>query len=190
MLKAALLFLAALCSLTCNAAPSIQGTATLKFSITIPAFIFLRVGSGGAPVYGTNSTINKLTFNVPVAQIGSGTPIAPTGGDLNGGTTVTAQAHSTVGSIQVTSNVSSTSGLSSAQGNTIPWSQIGVTFSAAAGPLGNTNFPTSTTVQNGWSITFKNTDWADGTWTFSYKNQSVVPPGTYSGRVTYTALAL
>jgi hypothetical protein len=186
--------LAAAVPLTCGA-PPITTIATLAFSVTIPGFIFLRVGSGGAPNYGTNSTIDSLVFNVPVGQVGSGTPIdaRASDGDLGNGT-VTAQAHCTVGSMQVRSNV--TGALSNGNGDTIPWSQIGVTYSTSVGSLGNANFPTNSYVQDGWSISFADTVWRDGTWTFRYLNQAIVPPGTYggtvakNGRITYTATAL
>lgn len=181
--------------MNCKAAPPVTATASLTFSVTVPAFVFLRVGTGGAPVYGTSSTIDSLVFNVPATAIGSGAAVAARASDGDGGNgTLTAQAHCTVGSMQVSSSVSGP--LTNAQGNTIPWSQIAVTFSQSAGSLGNANFPTSATVQNGWSVNFANTVWADGKWTFSYLNQAVVRPGTYggtvarNGRITYTATAL
>lgn len=180
--------------LGCRAAP-ITTIATLTLSVTIPGFIFLRVGSGGATTYGTSSAIDSLVFNVPLVQVGSGTPIAarPSDGDLGNGT-LTAQAHCTLGSMQVRSNV--TGALSNGKGDTIPWSQIGVTYSAGVGSLGNANFPTSSYVIDGWSMSVANTVWLDGTWTFRYLNQAIVPPGTYggtvakNGRITYTATAL
>jgi hypothetical protein len=178
-----------------RAAAPITATATLSFSVAIPGFIFLRIGSGGAPTYGTNATIDRLVFNVPAAQIGSGisVPAQPSDGDLGNGT-VTAQAHCTVGTMQVRSNV--TGSLTNDRGDTIPWSQIGVTYTTPVGSLGNANFPTNAYVLNGWSTSFSNTVWRDGTWTFRYLNQAIVPPGTYggtvtkNGRITYTATAL
>lgn len=193
MLRPLLMLVAVVCPLGCHAA--VATSATLKFSISIPSFIFLRVGSGGAPPHGTNSSVNNLVFNVPAGQVGSGASVAArsSDGDLGNGT-VTAQAHSSMGSMQVRSNVSGS--LSNGQGGFIPWSQIEVTFSTAAGPLGNANFPSNPYVLDGWSTTFANTVWRDGTWTFRYLNQAVVPPGTYggsvskNGRITYTATAL
>ena len=194
MVKPVWVLLAITAPLASHAAPIIA-TATLTFSVTVPGFIFLRVGSGGAPVYGTSATIDSLVFEVPFDRVGSGTSVAAraSDGDLGNGT-VTAQAHSTVGSMQVRSNV--TGALSNGKGGTIPWSQIGVTFSTTVGSLGNANFPSNPYVLDGWSINFANTVWRDGTWTFRYLNQAVVPPGTYggtvakNGRITYTATAL
>ena len=64
-----------------------SGTATarLNFSIIIPRFVFLQVGTGTP--FASNAAIDTILFDMSLtpAAVGNGTPQAGTGGDLLGG---------------------------------------------------------------------------------------------------------
>ena len=56
--------------------------------VVIPKVLYLRVGTGSAYLGGllaSNAAVDLVTFAPTVAQLGSGTAIAGTGGDLTGG---------------------------------------------------------------------------------------------------------
>lgn len=177
-----------------------SATAKLDFQIVIPKVLYLRVGTGTDNA--ANTAVDMVTFTVPGANVGDGTAIAGTGGDLTAGA-VTVRAYGN-GGTPITLNSSVTGPLSNgAAGDTIPWSQITVTPAAlAATTAGYTNAAithpafnlaaaggagTATTLTVGTAKTAK----VEGKWTFAYANAAIVPAGTYGtsangGRVTYT----
>lgn len=173
-------------------AGALTATARLDFQITIPKILYVRVGTGTA--MATNPAVDLITFTVPAANIGNGTAVAGTGGDLTNGT-VTAQVIGNNGAITFTSTT--TGPLSDgAAGDTISYGQIATAVatlsSATALPSPALVDATTTSVALTPNIGTKVTN-LDAKWTYTYKNAAVVPQGTYGGvntnggRVTYTA---
>ena len=164
-----------------------SANARLDFQVTIPRVLMLQVGSSG-------TGIDQIDFDMSATpgNVGNGTPVAGTGGDLGAGS-VTAKVLGNNGNVTL---VASASGpLTNAAGDTIPFSEISTTATAGT---------TSTTLaapvlSNGASASVSLTAVAkivkqDAKWTFAYKNTNPVAPGVYggsaaggNGRVTYTA---
>jgi hypothetical protein len=176
-------------------------TARLDFSIVVPQVLFLRVGTSSSN-FATDGTVDSVVFTVPAANVGDGTVIAGTGGDLTGGA-VTVRVYGNGGNISLNSSVSGP--LTNATTDTIPWSQVSVAAAAlAVGTAGYTNAAIthpafSATVGNGTATTLTAVNRvvrAEGRWTYSYLNAAAVPAGTYgatiarNSRVTYTATQL
>jgi hypothetical protein len=169
----------------------LTASANLDFTITIPKFVYLRVGTGVDLADGTK--VDNLVYNVPAASVGNGSAISATsGGDVSTGT-VTARV---IGNNGVIAFSSQTQGpLNNGAGDTISWSEIGVAVAAnttstplshpalADGATTSINLPTTS---SGGKITK-----LDAKWTFTYKNTNPVAAGTYggvntqNGRVTY-----
>jgi hypothetical protein len=176
-----------------TAAPG--ATAHVDFSIVIPKILYLRVGTGSSYTTGaltSNGAIDLITFSPTAAQVGSGTAIPGTGGDLTGGVETAAVVSN---SGNVTLNATATGALSNGAGDTIPFSQITTTAttltSGTALPA-----PTLTNATSGnVLLTAPATKIIvqDAKWTFAYANSAVVPAGTFggintnNGRVVYTA---
>jgi hypothetical protein len=170
-------------------ASPLTGSASLDFTITVPKFVYLRVGTGTA--MANNTSVDNLTFAVPAANVGDGTSISGTGGDLTGGQ-ITARVMGNNGTVALSSTT--LGAMNNGAGDTISWNQINVTVatntSATAlshpslvdGTTTSINLPTTT----GTKVTN-----LDAKWTFAYKNTNVVAAGTYggvntqNGRVTY-----
>jgi hypothetical protein len=156
-------------------AGALTATARVNFSIVIPKVLWLQVGTG--TLLAANPAIDTLTFTVPTGSVGSGTPVAATGGN-SGPSGLVFNLISTGGPVTL-----SAAGAvpTNAASNTIPWSQIAITPSGTA--------PTAP-VPGGASVSvpaaggFVN---ASGAWTYSFLNAGVVPSGTYAATVTYTA---
>src|ERR1700728_4378092 len=73
---------------TGTATNSPGATAHVDFSIVIPKILYLRVGTGSSYTTGALSAhpaVDLITFSPTAAQVGSGTAVAGTGGDLSGG---------------------------------------------------------------------------------------------------------
>ena len=151
-------------------------SARVNINVVIPRFLALRVGTGA--ILTTNTTVDTVSFNVPVADVGNSTPVAGTGGDLTGGQ-VTVALLGNVGNV----NLSATAPVLSNGTETIPWNQISVaTTGGATHPAiggGPASFVATARVVN-----------VSGTWTYSYLNASMPAEGTYSSTITYTALSL
>lgn len=187
-------------------------TARLDFRITIPRFIYLRVGTGNAFGAANNTTINLIDFNIPAASVGTNTAAAPFAangvgaanqGDIGAGT-VTARLVANGWSGTATLTAVANGALTNATGDTIDYTKIGVTTAALAGVTQPLTHPT--TLTNG-TTTFTGVTATTGTkvidrgsqWTFAYANDAVVPEGVYgqttaamaantnNGRVVYTA---
>jgi hypothetical protein len=189
-------------SLLCHAESNVQigagaqtSTAHVDFQITIPKFIFLRVGSGTGTVaggLGTNGTIDLITWSPASGTLGNGVALAGTGGDLGGGVE-TAALVANHGNVTLTS--STLGALGDGVGDTISYAQIRTTASqlttaqvlrAPALVDGGTR---SVNVPAGGSKVVQR----DAQWAYTYRNQTTPPPGSYggvntnNGRVTYTA---
>ncbi len=176
-----------------TAAPG--ATAHVDFSIVIPKILYLRVGTGSSYTTGaltSNNAIDLITFSPTAAQVGSGTAIAGTGGDLTGGVETAAVVSN---SGNVTLNATATGALSNGAGDTIPFSQITTTAttltSGTALPA-----PTLTNATSGnvlLTAPATKVIVQDAKWTFAYANAATVPAGTFggintnNGRVVYTA---
>ncbi|ABM38885.1 hypothetical protein Pnap_3589 [Polaromonas naphthalenivorans CJ2] len=180
--------------------------AHLDFVIVVNPALFLRVSTGAANNAASNGTIDTLTFDVPSANVGDGSEISGTGGDLTAGA-ATIRVYGNSGSLSL--NSTTTGPLTSAAGDTIPWSQISVTASAlprpnntagfTSGAVPHPAFNTAPAGGDGAATTLESVNKVvrvEGRWTYTYLNANSVPAGTYgataarNGRVTYTATQL
>jgi hypothetical protein len=200
--RALLLIVTAAPSLLCHAESNVHAgagaqasTAHVDFQITIPKFIFLRVGTGTGTVtggLGTNGSIDLITWSPASGTVGNGVALAGTGGDLGGGVE-TAVVIANRGNVTLTS--STLGALGDGVGDTISYAQIRTTASqlttaqvlrAPALVDGGTR---SVVVAAGGSKVVQR----DAQWAYTYRNQTAPPPGSYggvntnNGRVTYTA---
>src|SRR5580704_7659066 len=184
----------------CNAESNFQtgttaltATAHVDFQITIPKFLFLRVGTGtgtAAGGYATLATFFFITSAPTAAQVGGGT-LAGTGGDLNTGTE-TAVVVANNGNVTLSSTT--TGPLSDAAGDTISFTKITTTAThnstttTLAPPALADGATTTTTLTAVGKVVQQ-----DAKWAYSYSNNTTPPAGTYggvnvnAGRVTYTA---
>ena len=176
-----------------TAAPG--ATAHVDFSIVIPKILYLRVGTGSkytTGVLSSNAAVDLITFSPTAAQVGNGTAVAGTGGDLTGGVETAAIVSN---SGNVTLNATATGALGNGAGDSIPFSQITTTAttltSATALPAPVLTNATSANVVLTAPATKVIVQ--DAKWTFAYANTAAVPTGTYGGvntnnsRVVYTA---
>lgn len=179
-----------------GAATSSPGaTAHVDFTIVIPKILYLRVGAGssyGTGVLAANPAVDLITFSPTPAQLGNGTALAGTGGDLTGGVETAAIVSN---SGNVTLNATATGALTNATGDTISFAQI----TTAATTLTSATALPAPVLTNSTSANIVLTAPAtkvivqDAKWTYSYANSAVVPTGTYGGvntnnsRVVYTA---
>ena len=187
-----------------NGAGALTATAHVDFQITIPKFLFLRVGTGTGAINAlgiftvgnapaTLGTIDAITWAPGPAQVGTGA-LAGTGGDLNGGVE-TAIVVANNGTVTLTSTTGGALN-DGAAGDTISWSQIKTTATS-----NNTVavLPAPTLLDSGSGSVPVNPNFGtkvvaqDAKWTYSYSNTLVPPAGTYggvgvpNGRVLYTA---
>lgn len=153
----------------------ITASARVDFSVTIPKFVFLQVGTGS--MMADNGTIDVISVSVPAASIGNSTPVAATGGNLTGGA-VTVVVRGNNGNMTLAST--SPADLSNGSGDNIAWTQI------ATAITGGTAHPTINGAAETYTAAGKVVN-AVGTWTYSYLNSITPAPGTYTGQVTYTA---
>jgi hypothetical protein len=191
--------------LVCHAESSVQtgaatattgATAHVDFQITIPKFLYLRVGNGSAYTTGTyaaNPTVDQITWAPTAAQVGTGTAIAGTGGDLTGGVETAAIVSN---SGNVTLNATTSGQLSDGAGDNISFAQI--TTTASSNTTG-TVLPAPVLVDGATSANVVINAPAtkvikqDAKWAFAYANTTTPPAGVYGGvntnnsRVTYTA---
>jgi hypothetical protein len=172
-------------------AGALTANARLDFRITIPKVLFLQVGAGTN--FANNGTINLIDFTVPAANVGDSSVIAATAasGDLGNGT-VTARVIGNNGAVTFTSTT--VGALGNGAGDSISYGQIATaaaantTATVLAHPALADGATTSVTLTPVGKIVNQ-----DARWTYSYRNQNTVPPGTYGGvnannsRVTYTA---
>jgi len=176
-------------------AGALTATAHVDFQITIPKFLFLRVGTGTGSItpavaFANNAAVDLIAWAPTAAQVGTGV-LAGTGGDLTGGVE-TAIVVANNGNVTLSSTT--TGPLSDGAGDTISYATITTTATAnttgtvlAAPALANaaTNSVTLTAV--GKIVQ------QDAKWAYTYANATTPPAGTYGGintnggRVTYTA---
>lgn len=172
-----------------GSATPLTASASLDFSVTIPKFVYVRIGTGTS--MATATTVDQLVYTVPAANVGDGTAITGTGGDLTGGQ-VTARVIGNNGTIAFSSTT--LGAMSNGAGDTISWSQmdVAVASNTTATALSHPTLVDGSTTSINLSPTSgtKVTN-LDAKWTFSYKNQNIAAAGTYggvntnNGRVTY-----
>jgi hypothetical protein len=162
-----------------NFATGASGTLTtsvnLNFSITIPRFVMLRVGSA--------ASVNTLSYAPTATQIVNSTGVLPTGGDTGAGNTdVTVRVIGNGGGNITLTAVTSAPNLVSGA-NTIPWTTL-----AASSPTGSITAPPfnsgSTVLTPSGGVVNQS-----GSWRYTWTNppSTVYASGTYTGTVTYTA---
>jgi len=177
-----------------GAASPLTATAHVDFQITIPKFIFLRVGTGtgtAAGGWGTNGNIDLVSWAPAAGTVGNGAALAGTGGDLGGGveTAVVVANHG-----NVTLSSTTLGRLGDGAGDTISYAQI----RTVAGKLTTVQVLGVPALADGATRTIVvaaagKIVQRDAKWTYTYRNQTVPPAGTYggvntnNGRVTYTA---
>ena len=154
-----------------------SAAVNLDFQIVIPRFVYFRVGTVGA------GNIDTINFNpTPTEVTTPGAVTAGTGGDVGGGA-VNVDLISNGGNITITpTNDGLGFGLRDGVNN-ISYAQIitgdGGTISAPT--LSDAGGTPVTLVSAGVTV-------VSDVWTYTYTNPATPPvPGTYTGRVTYTA---
>lgn len=165
--------------------------------------VFLHVGNG--TINANNGTVNLVQVTVPGAQLGNGVAQAMTSNStqsqsLYGDNYTTCptpasqvmvgasyrRSSATNGPASATLRVTSPADLVNASGETIPFSQISWTVSAAGSsvpgviPAGTFNGATQSLT------TIAANTYIENCHSFSYANSAVRAAGTYDGRVTYT----
>ena len=198
----ALLAVTAVTPLLCQAESNLQtgggalsATAHVDFQITIPKFLFLRVGNGtgnAAGAWATNGTIDEISFTPTPAQVGTGALAATAAsGDLGNGTE-TAVVVGNGG--DVTFSSTTTGPLGDGSGDSISFTTIttaaahNTTATTLAAPGLADGASTTITLASVGKIVQQ-----DAKWTYTYANATIPPAGTYGGvntnnsRVTYTA---
>ncbi len=198
----ALLAVTAVTPLLCQAESNLQtgggalsATAHVDFQITIPKYLFLRVGNGtgtAAGAWATNGTIDEISFAPTPAQVGTGALAATAAsGDLGNGTE-TAVVVGNGG--DVTFSSTTTGPLGDGSGDSISFTTIttaaahNTTATTLAAPALADGASTTITLTSVGKIVQQ-----DAKWTYTYANATIPPAGTYGGlntnnsRVTYTA---
>jgi hypothetical protein len=165
--------------------PGKTASVNLNFSLVVPKFLCLQVGSTGA-------TVNTISFNPTAAQVGTGVNVSGTGGDLGGGAvTVLAQGNTGTGLgtlVYSTTNAAGTPLAALTDGTrTISWSTIKVSSTGSAlitHPATLTDASASPVTISAALPTVFN---VSATWTYSWNDATVVyPASTYAGRVAYS----
>ena len=152
-------------------------TAHVDFRVTIPTFLSLRVGSA--------NQIDTIDFAPAAANLGDGTPVGGAGGNLGAGA-VSTNVRGNAGNITLSA---STGPLVNGVGDLINWNQIstisnnttGLPAPALIDGPGFSSVALTANLANGRVTNL------DANWTYSFLNQAVLPQGTYTGQVTYTA---
>jgi hypothetical protein len=171
-------------------------SARLNFRVVIPRFIRFGVGTGAA-LTGTSTTVDLVSFEPTLDEVGSGTALPATS---NGTVNVALVANG--GAVSITATNSLSGGLSDGASTPefIPFTDISATtsdnnFPAPAIP-NNGSAGTAAAVPLGGIGTIGNkVTRRTASWTFSYANTSGMIPsaGTYGetavkgGQVTYIA---
>jgi hypothetical protein len=197
-----LLSLAVSAPLACRAESGFQSgsgsplitMAHVDFQITVPKFIFLRIGTGTGSAsggWGSNASIDLIRWTPAAATVGNGVALAGSGGDLTGGveTAVVVANH---GNVTLSSTTSGK--LSDGAGDTVSYA----TIKTAARKLTTVQVLAAPALADGATRTITVAATAkivqrDAKGAYTYSNATVPPAGTYggintnNGRVTYTA---
>lgn len=161
--------------------------------------LYLQVGNG--TLDANNATVNRVSLNVPVDQVGSGVPLQMTSDStqaispLDNYVVCVPPAQVYVGgSFRNPNNsgsarlqVSSPANLTNATGDVIPFNTI--SWSSTA--LGNTAADIPAGTFNGGTLVLRNiaaNNYVENCHTFTYSNTAIRAAGTYDGQVTYTLI--
>ena len=176
------------------AASPITASAHADFSVTIPNFLYVRVGIGTA--LATNLGVSLIAFNPVAANLANGTAVTATsGGDVSPGV-VTAQVIGNNGNNITFESIVPNKLTDGVGGHTISYAQIStaLTTGTLAPPALVDNTTTATTLTAVSGVVNQT-----ATWTYTYLNSiagGIPVAGTYgganvnNGRVTYTAIQL
>ncbi|GAC1377009.1 MAG: hypothetical protein NVS3B3_17180 [Aquirhabdus sp.] len=188
----------------------ILATDSRAFIVTInsgPRAVYLRVGDGvasgtfsGGGTVASGGAISLVQVSVAAAQVGNST-LQPMSGNGRLTSDWDNYAFCNAGQVYIGGFYRNTSGtaiaplqvntvtpLNNGSGNTIPFSQISWTMSGnndASNPIANGNFNDGTQTL----VNISRNQWIESCFTFSYKNMTTPPAGTYTGRVIYTLTA-
>lgn len=163
-----------------NATANADNTTINRVSLDLPA---AQVGSGAAQVMNTNTASSSTQANSPFDNYTLCTPA--TGQVYVGGFYRLPATNATTAVLQVTTPASLTSGA-----NSIPFSQISWT-STSLGNAGAADIPAGAFASGGTVFlrNFGANTYVENCHTFSYANTVPVAAGTYDGRATYTLTA-
>lgn len=161
-------------------AGNLTTNARLNLRVTIPQFLFFRVGTVGG-------SVDQITFAPAAANVGDSSSISGSGGDAASGSGASVALRSNAGAITITEdNNGAGSGLSNGAGGNISLSEITVTSDnpsletptlSDAGNLG-----TSSPSLNAGNVTNRT-----AVWTYAYDNTTTPDEGNYDIEITYTA---
>jgi hypothetical protein len=155
----------------------LSAAARLNLRVTIPEFLYFRVGAAGA-------TVNQIEFAPTESEVGSGNAIAGSGGDAAAGTGANVVVRSNSGQITITpTNDGGSGGLGS--GGAISLSEIDVSSdngALSAPTLSDAGGTAATPTLSTGNVTDQT-----AVWTYSYANTTTPPSGSYDAQITYTA---
>lgn len=158
---------------TDSGAGALSAQASLSFRITIPRFIFLRVGAA--------ATISELLYTPTLAQITTPTPVvAASGGDV-AGTDVTFQAFGNAGNLTLASSALTLAGPAPGMSSTT------LTGVAQTGSVAPPAWSASSALTAGAGGVVNQS----GTWRYSWQATAATlyAPGDYTGTAVYTLSA-
>lgn len=188
-------------------------TSAYAWSLTVTGGdrrLFLHVGNGAVSgaagrlngTLGRNGPVNVVQVSVPVAQLGNGSALAMTSDSTqntslygDGNITCPTPASQILigagyrrnsGAANATLTVVSPTNLTTANGDTIPISQISWTVAAPGSGMPNVILPGAFNGGTQTLATVPGNRYVENCHTFFYANSAVRAAGTYNGRVTYT----
>lgn len=173
-----------------------------------PRAIYLQVGNGSfAGTYafggrpGNNATVNTVSVTVPAASLGTGSVAMTSNSNVANSsydnyTFCSPPAQVYVGGFyrvpstggNATLTVSTPPALTSAAGDTIPFTRISWTSSGNGDPT--PTIPSGSFTGGSQTLLAVGiNNWFESCLSFQYLNGQVVPAGTFTGRATYTLTA-
>jgi hypothetical protein len=179
--------------------------ASLDFRVVIPRVLYIRIGAASAG-FTTGGAVNLMDMSPAAANVGNGTAVAATGGNLSAGSDVTVRIYGN-GGTNLSLNSATTGQLSTGGAGALflPWTDITVTANPLAAadalaPFSNVGiahpaFNNAAAGGTGTAVTLTPTAGVvrqEGRWTVAYANTGLPAAGTYggaianNGRVTYT----
>ncbi len=189
-------------TLVAPAAAGATASASLDFRVVIPRVLYIRIGASGAG-FTTGGAINLMDMSPAAANVGNGTAVAATGGDVPaGGSAVTVRIFGNAGTTLSLNSFTNGQLNNGTVGQNIPWTEITVTPAALAattpgftnGVIAHPTFNNAAGGGNGTATALAPTAGVvrvEGQWAIAYANTGVPASGTYgggpvNGRVVYT----
>lgn len=150
--------------------PLLLNAQTQVLGVKRPAELAIRIGS-------TGSTIDTVVFDIPPGQMGNGTPVAGTPGNILIQLMVRAHPqNSRTATLTVDSSTPLTSSTDNISFTKVSW--VATDSDIPSGTFDGTN--------NQFLTSFLNSRRVWNEHTFSYANDIIVPAGTFTGQVIYT----